>query len=145
MELLQLGCLTPPVRRRPVNSGLVSLYDARDLAEVAAVVLLSRGGEHIGATYELTGPQSLSNAQVVESLTRHTGKAVKLQELTDGAIVEHWRVQGMPPAAAMTLVQLYQCYRKGRASAVVDNTEVLTGRPARSLDQFISEHRERLL
>lgn len=128
-----------------MNSGHVSLYDARDLAEVAAVVLLSRGGEHIGATYELTGPQALSNAQVVECLSRHIGKSVKLQEMSDGTIVEHWRTQGMPNTVAITLVQLYQSYRKGRASAVVDNTEVLTGRPARSLELFVAEHRERFL
>lgn len=150
-------CVSPPrpappprgsrrlCRRRPQNGGLVSLYDARDLAEVAAVVLLSRGGEHVGATYELTGPQALSDGAVAECIARHTGRPLKVQEMTDGALVEHWRAQGMPGGGATTLIQLYQSYRKGRAAAVVDNTEVLTGRPARSLDNFVAEHRERFL
>lgn len=130
---------------RPANIGLISLYDARDLAEVAAVVLLARGQEHMGATYELTGPQALSVAQLADCLTRHTGKPVKVQEMSDAAIVQHWRAQGMSGAGATTLIQLYQSYRKGHACAVLDNTEVLTGRPARSLEQFVAEHRERLL
>ncbi len=49
------------------GDGRVSVVDVRDIAEVAFAALTQSG--HEGKSYELTGPQALTHAEVAEQLS----------------------------------------------------------------------------
>lgn len=53
----------------------MSLVDLEDVAEAAAVVLSNEG--HSGSIYELCGPEALSQYDLAELLTEHTGAPVE--------------------------------------------------------------------
>lgn len=60
----------------PAGDGKVSFVDARDIALVAAKLLISDGPDHVDKTYNVTGPESLSYTQTAEILSNHIGKNI---------------------------------------------------------------------
>jgi NAD(P)H dehydrogenase (quinone) len=64
------------VIRGPADEGRVAAVLRDDLADVAAEIL-SDPAAHEGASYDLTGPEALTLAQIAEILTRVGGKPVR--------------------------------------------------------------------
>jgi uncharacterized protein YbjT (DUF2867 family) len=77
--------------------------DLDDIAAVAATVLLEDG--HAGAAYELTGPETITRAEMVRQIGRALGRDIPYVELTHEQAVEQrtpamgeyaqWYVEGM--------------------------------------------------
>jgi NAD(P)H dehydrogenase (quinone) len=114
----------------PVETRL-SLVDLDDVAAAAAIVLTN--GDHQGATYELCGPQPLTQSQVAEALSRALGRQVVARAQT----AEDWLGQpvarAMPDYQRQTLAAMFRYYA---ANGLVGNPNVLTwllGRPPASL------------
>jgi uncharacterized protein YbjT (DUF2867 family) len=111
------------------------------VASVAAVVLTEPG--HLGAHYNVTGPQALSYADVAAKLSRALGRTVTYVDAPDEAVRQALLGFGLDEWFVNALVGLYQDYRgsgtDGYASRVSDTVEQLTGRAPRSLDGLLGE------
>jgi uncharacterized protein YbjT (DUF2867 family) len=123
----------------PIGDGLLSFIDTRDIAAVAAAALIS--DQHAGQTYVLTGPEALSYADVARKLTRLLGTPVQYVALSDESHQAALVANGVPEGRAAGLAALYGFYRAGNAAAVTDTVERVTGRPARTLDQYFADHK----
>jgi uncharacterized protein YbjT (DUF2867 family) len=66
------------VIRGPAADGRVAAVARDDIADVAVAVLLGDGGGHDGRTYDMTGPEALTMAEVAEELSRVAGRTVRL-------------------------------------------------------------------
>jgi uncharacterized protein YbjT (DUF2867 family) len=123
------------------GKGRAGMVDARDVAAVAAVALTEPG--HAGAHYDVTGPEALSYQDVAVKLTAALGRPVSYVDAPDSAVRQALLGAGLSPWFADALVGLYQDYRRsgtvGYAAQVTDTVQRLTGRPARSLDDLLSE------
>jgi uncharacterized protein YbjT (DUF2867 family) len=119
----------------------ISMVDTRDVAAVAATVLTQSG--HAGASYDVTGPQALSYADVASKLTRALGRPVTYVDVPDDATRQALLAAGLSEWFANALVGLYQDYRRsgtdGYAARVTDTVQRLTGRPPRALDDLLAE------
>jgi uncharacterized protein YbjT (DUF2867 family) len=119
----------------------ISMVDTRDVGAVAATVLTEPG--HVGAHYDVTGPEALSYADVADKLSRALGRQVTYVDAPDEAVRDALLGAGLSAWFADALVGLYQDYRRsgtdGYAAQVTDTVEQLTGRPARSLDDLLAE------
>jgi uncharacterized protein YbjT (DUF2867 family) len=119
----------------------ISMVDTRDVAAAAAVVLTQPG--HAGASYDVTGPEALSYADVAGKLTAALGRQISYVDAPDDAVRQALLGAGLTEWFAGALVGLYQDYRRsgtdGYAAQVTGTVQQLTGRPARSLDNLISE------
>jgi uncharacterized protein YbjT (DUF2867 family) len=119
----------------------ISMVDTRDVAAVAAVALTEPG--HAGATYEVTGPEALSYADVAGKLTTALGRQISYLDAPDDAIRQALLGAGLNEWFVGALVGLYQDYRRsgtdGYAAQVTDTVQRLTSRPPRSLDDLLSE------
>jgi uncharacterized protein YbjT (DUF2867 family) len=119
----------------------ISMVDTRDVAAVAAVILTQPG--HVGANYDVTGPEALSYADVAAKLTNATGRRITYVAAPDDAVRQALLGAGLSEWFATALVGLYQDYRRsgtdGYAAQVTDTVERLTGRPPRSLDNLLGE------
>lgn len=122
-----------------VGDGPVSFIHTDDIAAVAAAVLSDE--RHIGQTYDLTGPEALTYAEVSAKLSELLGRPVGYVALDDDANRELLQSVGMPPWYANALTELYRFYREGKAQVVNDLVGQLTGRPARSFDTYLNEQR----
>jgi uncharacterized protein YbjT (DUF2867 family) len=120
----------------------LSMVDTRDVAAVAAAVLTENG--HAGAAYDITGPEALSYRDVAAKLSSVLGREITYVDAPDDAVRSALLGFGLDPWFADGLVGLFAEYRRsgpdGYASVVTDTVERVTGRPARSLDDLLSEH-----
>ena len=111
--------------------------DTRDIAEVVAAALT--GDEHVGRVLDLTGPEALSYTQVTERIGKGLQRTVQHIPVSDRAAYTAMAA-GMPAAYAFALTTLNQAVRRGIAETTTDTVELVTGRPARTMDAFLSEH-----
>ena len=122
----------------PQGDGAVAMIDARDVADVAARVLLDPG--HEGAVYELTGPEALTNDAVAEHIAAAMGRPARHVDVPEDAARAGMVDAGVPAWNADGVIELIAFYRAGDAAAVSPAVPELLGRPARSYADFAHEH-----
>lgn len=122
------------------GSGSVSWVDTRDVARVAAAVLTEQG--HVGATYFLTGPETLDMEEATKRLSEVLGHKVRYLNLPTLAFRALLRLTGNSPWMAKGLVVQFADVVAGHHD--IDPTfeiERLTGAPARGFTDFVRDHR----
>ena len=107
-----------------------------DVARVAAVALLNPA-EHAGATYDLTGPEELTMAEVAEKLTAHLGRAVSFHDETIPEAYESRKKWDAPDWQYDAWVSTYTAIAAGELAGVSDAVERVTGRRPLSLDEYL--------
>jgi uncharacterized protein YbjT (DUF2867 family) len=122
------------------NSGNARLgwVDTRDIAAVAASALTENG--HDGFIYDLTGPETLSYAEVASRLGKWLGREVAYVPVPDAAAFQAMKGMGFDPWYAYGMTTLNQSIQRGAADVVTGTVELVTGKAARSLDAFLQEN-----
>jgi uncharacterized protein YbjT (DUF2867 family) len=121
----------------PHGNGAQSLIDARDIAAVAAAVLTDPA-PHAGRAYSLTGPEALTDAQMVAQIAKAAGHPITYVDVPEAAARE--AMAGMPPVMVDWFMSLNDVIKQGWAAGVTDDVQRLTGRPPRRFADFVSEH-----
>lgn len=116
----------------------VSVVDARDIASVAVAALTEPG--HAGQTYDVTGPEALTHGDIAEGLSQATDHEVRFVPVPTETFVDSVRQTGMPAWQADGLAEDYAHYDRGEAAVVSPDVERVTGRPARSLREFVTDY-----
>lgn len=126
----------------PTGDGKDAPIDPRDIAAVAVKVLTTPG--HEGKIYEITGPELLSYAEIVQKVSEITGKALKFVDLS----AEIWREQmlnvGAPKPVVESLVAYFTGVKEGRIHTTKTVAELL-GREARTIDEWVRANKQALL
>ena len=121
----------------PFATRRAASIDPADIAAVAALALTEDG--HAGATYELSGPESLTPVDEIRALGQLLGRPLRpvamSAEATRDAMLRH----GMP--AAVVDAALAQT-ESDRGTAVLPTVGQLLGRPARSFARWAESHRD---
>jgi uncharacterized protein YbjT (DUF2867 family) len=121
-----------------IGDAKVSLVDTRDIAAVAAVALTQPG--HAGKTYQLTGPQALSHAEIAALLSAAVGYTIQFIDVPAEYMHQALLAAGFPAWQAAGLVEDYGHYGRGEAAEVYTDIQDITGRPARSFSSFAGEY-----
>ena len=119
----------------------ISYLDVRDIAAVAVKAQLSPR-DHAGKTYELNGPEAVSNAELADRISRIAGRTVKYVDIPEAAQRKGMSDSGMPEWQVNALLELQQYYKGGKGGAVTDVLPRLLGRPPIMLDQFLEEFKD---
>ncbi|HEY8840568.1 MAG TPA: SDR family oxidoreductase [Candidatus Dormibacteraeota bacterium] len=122
----------------PMGDARIASVDIGDIAEVAIAVLTTAG--HEGKTYPLTGPESLSMAEVAEKLSAVTGKTVRYVDVPPEEANRARLAAGMPPYLAEGLDELFAERRNGKESKVWATIEEVFGWHPTSFDTFARRH-----
>ncbi|WP_407938023.1 SDR family oxidoreductase [Nakamurella panacisegetis] len=122
--------------RGPAGDGRVAAVAQRDIAEVAASVLLAPDG-HRGRTYRLTGPQALTLAEVAATLTVALDRPVRYVAETLEEAYASRAVYGAPRWQLDAWVSTYTAIAAGEMDGVSDDIPALTGHPATSLADLL--------
>lgn len=93
----------------PVDTRL-GMVDLEDVAAVAAAVLTEDG--HTGATYELAGPDDLTQIEVAAILSEGLGRPVRAQQMPVAEWVEGARAGGLGDYQIDTLVKMFRYYEQ---------------------------------
>ncbi len=114
------------------GGGRLAWIDARDIAAVADRALL--GGEHAGRVYEITGPEALSLPRTADLLSRAVGRPVTYRETSiDDAVA------GTEGFERDIFALTFERVRAGSFAVVTDAVGAVTGRPARSFEEFLAD------
>ena len=116
----------------------VSVVDVRDNAAAAAAALTQPG--HEGQTYDLTGPEALTHAEMAALLSDSLGRTVTFVDVQPAAMRDALLSSGLPPRQADGLVEDYAHYRRGEAAAVTSGVRDATGKEPRSFEEFAREY-----
>lgn len=122
-----------------LGRGRVGLVDVRDIAEVAARVLLDDSGRHDEKIYTPTGPEALSFADVTAELARATDRAVRYVPVSDEAMRTSLLGFGVPPWIAGLTVEYGRAYAGGWGDFTTTHVADVLGRPPRSFRSFACE------
>ncbi|WP_326837806.1 NAD(P)H-binding protein [Amycolatopsis rhabdoformis] len=119
------------------GSHRAGFVDTRDVADAAVAVLTTDG--HHGHGYDLTGPQSLTFAEVAEMLSGASGRAIRHVDADLGTHRAHFARSGRPDAWVDHMMELFAFVRADVFDDVTDDVRRLTGHAPRSLDSYARE------
>jgi len=120
----------------PIGDARVSLVDVRDIGEMAAHALISPVPLGVQT---LTGPESLTHADVAGHLSSATGDDIRFDDIPPPKFGE--MLTGvLPPWQVEGLLEDYAHYARGEAADVSPAIPDVLGRPARSFADFADEH-----
>ena len=118
----------------------IASVDVGDIAEVTIAVLTTSG--HEGKTYPLTGPESLTMAEVAQKLSAVVGKTIRYVDVHPADANKARLAAGMPPDLAERLDELFAERRKGKESRVWPTIEEVFGFQPTSFDEFARRNAE---
>lgn len=114
----------------------VSYLDVEDIAVVAVKAL--EGGPHAGKTYELNGPEAISNQELATRISKATGRTVKFVDIPESAQRESMLGLGMPEWQVSALLELQQYYKQGGGARTDGLLKTLIEREPVTLDQYLA-------
>jgi uncharacterized protein YbjT (DUF2867 family) len=141
MENFSTGFLAPMIAQGGIflaaGDGRTSFISVEDIAAVAAAAFKQAV---YGAEYNLTGPAALDHAQVASILSEVSGKTIRYHALTEDAMLQGARDQGLSESAAGYMAMLYQVVRKGWAEGITDDVQKVLGRPPIGFGDFAQKN-----
>ena len=126
----------PAGRKEPVN-----WIDARDIAEVAALILAAPDA-HRGQSYTLAGPGAVPWSEVTNALSSTLGRRIDYEPASVLGYMRHLSRRGLPRGAVMVQTILHFLLRFGQGAGEDPTLENLLGRPGRTIRQYIEDHAE---
>jgi len=122
------------VVRWPYAAAPTAPIDVRDIAGVAVCAVLDAG--HDGAEYVLTGPESLSQREQVQTIGEVIGRPVRYEEITP----DDARRQLGFPEPAMTMLLDAWAAALGQPAFISPAAAEITGRRARTFREWVTDH-----
>jgi len=114
-----------------------SLLDERDLAAVGARALLS--DDLLGRRLMLSGPQSLSHAEMVATIGEVIGRPLRFQEVEPEVLKRGMIANGFSEPFVDALLARY-AREVGQAAPVTGEVAQILGRPARTYAEWVADH-----
>ncbi len=125
-----------------IGEGRVPFIDARDIAAVAAEILMNPS-KHAGEKYVLTGGEAVGYQVLADSLTDELGEEVTYRRLSMEEMRARLEQQGMSSAAIESMLAL-AAYQKagGPTERVSDAVENILGRAPLTVRDFVRDHKK---
>lgn len=117
----------------------LNVVDLADVAEVAARVLCETG--HANATYELAGPENLTQTQAAAILSRSLGRAVRVEEMPLETWAEQAAASGLGQHQVSTLLAMFRYYAQHGFCGNPRVLSCLLGRSPTDLATFVQRAR----
>jgi uncharacterized protein YbjT (DUF2867 family) len=122
------------------GDGHISFIDARDIAEIAANILV--GSEaHSRKTYTLTGNEALTNDEALAQINRAAGTHASAVSITLEQAHAGMKQWGFDDFTAEAITSLNRIIQAGYAAGIAPDTAQLLGHAPHSFAQFATDHR----
>ncbi len=128
------------VIRGPAGDGHLAPVARDDVADVAVAALTGAG--HEGRTYDVTGGERLTLAQVVAELSRVSGRTVAYVDETLEEAYASRAHYGAPPWEVDGWVTSYAAIAAGELDVVSDTVERLAGHAPLTLPEYLERYPE---
>ena len=125
----------------PFGTGRTSPIASSDVAEVVTAVLCAPEA-HIGAVYELTGPATLDIDEIAEQYGLALGRTVTAARSSADEFLQQLGSVGLPPHVEQHIATMAKLHREDRYNRATNDFERITGRTAKTVRQYVEEHRD---
>ena len=136
LDFLPLMVGADGVIRGPAADGRVAAVTRDDIADVAVAALLE-GDRHAGRTYDLTGPEALTMAEVAEQLSAVAGRSVTYHAETLEEAYASRAHYGAPDWEVAGWVTTYAAIANGDLQEVSGDVAAVAGHPPMGLTEFL--------
>ncbi|MBT6273262.1 MAG: NmrA family NAD(P)-binding protein [Chromatiales bacterium] len=126
------------VIRTSMANAKVAMVDARDIAAVAAQCLLD--AKYAGKALVVTGPKAIGFDEVAEELSAAIGRPVRHDTMSKSDEAARLELANTPRWRIQVLGEFNAGFARGLGAPVTDVVSTVTGRPPRTLHQFITDH-----
>lgn len=117
---------------------------AREDCAAAAAAVLSQPG-HEGKTYDITGPDLISEQEFAQLLTQITGKSVRVIDVDDDAYVAGAVKTGVPEPLARAAATFGVATRGNFLNIKSETLQILIGRKAKSVRELLTANKSTLV
>jgi len=144
LEGFFLPLTAPSVRDRdrielPFGQGKTNPVAATDVARIIAAVLADPG-PHLGRIYELTGPQSQDMDAIAREYSNALNRGITYHDIPPEDWERQLRSAGLSEHLVRHLVTMAELNRASRYDRLTNVVEQVTGRPATSVQEFVSRY-----
>lgn len=122
----------------PMGNGQTAMSDVRDIGAVTAEALAGKG--HEGKSYEITGPELLTFAQVAEHFSEVLGRKISYVAADPAAYLEILKRVLPNEWHANAVAELFRGIAEGGLKRTTGTFAKLMGREPIALVQFIRDH-----
>jgi uncharacterized protein YbjT (DUF2867 family) len=136
LDVLPMFAGTDGVIRGPAADGLIAAIAQDDIADVA-VAVLQAPADHVGRTYQLTGPEALSLDEVATALTTVAGHPIRYERETVDQAYASRAHYGAPTFQLDAWVSTYTAIAAGELAGVTEDVPRLAGHPATSFTDLL--------
>ena len=123
--------------RLPAGDVPTPFLDADDIADVAVAALTD--DRHIGELYELTGPRSLTFAEVAAEIAAATGREIRYVAISPEEHAAEAVKHGLPPEVVDLLTYLFKEVVDGRNAETTDGVKRALGREPKDFRDYARE------
>lgn len=129
----------------PAGAARVAFVAARDVADVAAAVLVGEADVEAGDVVVLTGPEALSFADVADRISTVFARAVEYDPVAPEFARSALRRDGLSSWQVDGHLELYEWIRTDAMAGVTEATRRTTGHEPRPLEEWLDEARATFL
>jgi NAD(P)H dehydrogenase (quinone) len=124
------------VIRGPAGDGRAAMVVRDDIVDAATAVLRNTS-QHVGGTYNLTGPQALTLREAAAIASEITGRTFTYHDETLPEAYQSRASYGAPAWQVDAWVSTYLAIANGELETVTQDVASLTGRPATTLADLL--------
>ena len=122
----------------PAGEGRSSFIDVRDVAaSAAAVVMTDRFDSN---AFNLTGPEALGYYDAATVISKVADRKLTYTPVDDDTFIQTATRAGLPRDYAVFLASIFLPVRQGWTAGVTGDVSTLTGKRARSFEQYAIDH-----
>jgi uncharacterized protein YbjT (DUF2867 family) len=140
--LAQLSIASSGTIRLPFGSGRTSPIASDDVAQVVAAVL-TEPEPYLGQALELTGPRSQDMNGVAAEYSRALGRPISYVDVPWATWAEEVLARAnLGPYVEEHIATMARLHRENRYDRLTDTVEKVTGRPAESVEEFVTRRKD---
>jgi len=110
----------------PAGTAKTSFIDTRDIAAVAVRLLTTNDQDN--KAFDITGPESLTHAEVAEILSKETGRAIAYQDVDPDVLRKGLLAGGVPADYTEFILVILDFLKQGYAERTTNEVRNLLGR-----------------
>jgi NAD(P)H dehydrogenase (quinone) len=122
------------------GAGRVALIDSRDVAAVSAVILTEGPQRHAGRIYDVSGPAAVTMDEVAGYISATLGTRVEYHARAEAEQRAVLQSAGLPGLLIDVLLGVDDITRDNLYAVPSATVFDLTGRPPRSVEDWVDEH-----
>jgi uncharacterized protein YbjT (DUF2867 family) len=125
----------------PAGEGKVSFIDARDIAAIAAKLLIrANGTRYDDRAIVVTGSDALSYGQCAEFISKQTGRQIAYIDITEEDARKGLKAMGTEGWLVEAILEEFQQTKLGNRSKTTNTVEEILGRRPNSFGSFVKDY-----